>query len=75
MSGDPILQAKEAILQIMEGLIEGGVLAEKDIVCFFFQSSCQEILFSDDPEMLWVNGGIKQCIDRVVSGGGNYYCS
>lgn len=72
MSGSPIRQAKDAILQIMGGLIERNVLAEKDITCFFFQSSCQEVRFSDHPDMLWANGGIKRYFDDVRPGGGNY---
>ncbi|GBB83275.1 hypothetical protein RclHR1_01000031 [Rhizophagus clarus] len=73
MSGTPIRQAKEAILQIMGGLIERKVLVEKDITCFFFQSSCQEVRFSDHPDMLWDNGGIKNYFDNVRSGGGTNF--
>ncbi|RGB24857.1 hypothetical protein C1646_725191 [Rhizophagus diaphanus] len=73
MSGSPIRQAKDAILQIMGGLIERKVLAEKDITCFFFQSSCQEVRFSDHPDMLWANGGIKRYFDDVRSGGGTNF--
>ena len=72
MSGSPIRQAKEAILQIMGGLIERKVLSEKDVTCFFFHSSCEEIRFSDHPHMLWANGGIKEYFDNVRSGGGNF---
>ncbi|CAB4441197.1 unnamed protein product [Rhizophagus irregularis] len=73
MSGSPIRQAKDAILQIMGGLIERKVLAEKDITCFFFQSSCQEVRFSDHPDMLWANGGIKRYFDDVRPGGGTNF--
>ncbi|CAB4441945.1 unnamed protein product [Rhizophagus irregularis] len=73
MSGSPIRQAKDAILQIMGGLIERKVLAEKDITCFFFQSFCQEIRFRDHPDMLWANGGIKRYFDDVRSGGGTSF--
>ncbi|RIA92317.1 hypothetical protein C1645_79793 [Glomus cerebriforme] len=73
MSGSPIRQAKEAILQIIGGLIERGVLSENDITCFFFHSSCQEIIFSDHPNMLWANGGIKEYFDNVVAGGGTNF--
>ncbi|CAB5188492.1 unnamed protein product [Rhizophagus irregularis] len=73
MSGSPIRQAKDAILQIMGGLIERKVLAEKDITCFFFQSFCQEIRFRDHPGMLWANGGIKRYFEDVRSGGGTSF--
>ena len=40
MAGSGLSQAKESILKLMESLFEGQVLAEKDITCFFFHSTC-----------------------------------
>ena len=71
MQGSGLKQAKESILKLMEGLFESYILAERDITCFFFQSTCEVKRFSDDPNLLWSNGAIKNYFDNVHSRGGN----
>jgi hypothetical protein len=72
MAGSGLTQAKQSILKLMEGLFESCVVAEKDVTCFFFQSSCEVVRFADDPNLLWSNGAIKNYFDGVYSYGGNY---
>ncbi|PKK71641.1 hypothetical protein RhiirC2_744260 [Rhizophagus irregularis] len=70
MAGSGLTQAKASILKLMEGLFESHVLAEKDITCFFFQSTCEVKKFADDPNLLWSNGSIKKYFDDINSYGG-----
>ncbi|CAG8825162.1 5850_t:CDS:2, partial [Gigaspora margarita] len=51
-----IKQAKDAILQIIECLLNENVLSENDITCFFYESTYKELRFSDLPEMSLANG-------------------
>ncbi|KAF0507906.1 actin-binding protein ipp-like [Gigaspora margarita] len=68
-----IEQAKDAILQIIERLLNENVLSENDITCFFYESTCKELRFSDLPEMSLANGEIKKRFDNVKSGGGTSF--
>ncbi|CAG8604767.1 17967_t:CDS:2 [Acaulospora morrowiae] len=70
MSGSAIIQAKEAILQLMGELFNRKILSEKDVTCFFFNHACEVKRFSEDPNMLWENGKIRSFFDTVKSGGG-----
>ncbi|RIA98283.1 hypothetical protein C1645_870824 [Glomus cerebriforme] len=70
MVGSGLKQAKESILKLMESLFEGHILAEKDITCFFFQSTCDVKRFVDNPNLLWSNGGIKDYFNEIYSYGG-----
>ncbi|RGB39494.1 hypothetical protein C1646_811922 [Rhizophagus diaphanus] len=70
MAGSGLTQAKASILKLMEGLFESYVLAEKDITCFFFQTTCEVKKFADDPNLLWSNGSIKKYFDSINSYGG-----
>ncbi|CAG8676015.1 4530_t:CDS:2, partial [Acaulospora morrowiae] len=67
---DSIDQAKEVVLKIMEELLQNGILVEADITCFFYSSSCVEVKFSDNPDMLWDNGEIQEYFNSVEAGGG-----
>ncbi|CAG8557707.1 13036_t:CDS:10 [Acaulospora morrowiae] len=64
-----IHQAKGVILKMIEELLQKGILVEKDITCFFYASSCNEVRFGDHPNMLWNNGEIKKCFDGVKADG------
>lgn len=72
MAGLAMNLAKEAVLQIMEGLVEKGVFAEKDITCFFFGTYSHGIRFSDYPNMLLTNGEIRKYFDKINASGGNF---
>ena len=71
MAGSGLRQAKESILKLMEGLFKSYILTEKDITCFFFQSTCAVIRFADDQNLLWSNGAIEEYFDGIESYGGN----
>ncbi|CAG8699321.1 12779_t:CDS:10, partial [Acaulospora morrowiae] len=68
-----IEQAKEVILKIMGELLQNGILVEADITCFFYSSSCDEVKFGDNPNMLWDNGEIKNYFNGVRAGGGTNF--
>ncbi|RIB28152.1 hypothetical protein C2G38_1585802 [Gigaspora rosea] len=68
-------QAKDAILQIIECLIHGGILSESDITCFIYNSECNVVNFSENPNMLLANGEIKKFFDTVNAGGGTSFAS
>ncbi|RIB28156.1 hypothetical protein C2G38_2158703 [Gigaspora rosea] len=62
-------QAKDAILQIIECLIHGEILSESDITCFIYNSECNAVNFSENPNMLLANGEIKKFFDTINAGG------
>ncbi|CAG8813282.1 44975_t:CDS:2, partial [Gigaspora margarita] len=68
-------QAKDAILQIIECLIHGGILSESDITCFIYNSECNAVKFSENPNMLLTNGEIKKFFANVNAGGGTSFAS
>ncbi|CAJ0841716.1 16156_t:CDS:2 [Entrophospora sp. SA101] len=63
-------QAKEAILQIIEGLVKKGVFTEKNITCFFFNDECLETRFRDNPNFLLSNGEIRKYFDEEIQADG-----
>ncbi|CAG8479656.1 4808_t:CDS:2 [Racocetra persica] len=75
MAGSGLTQAKKAILYLLDSLFTGGILSEKDVTCFFYQSSCEVVRFADSPNLRWNNGGIKEYFDRVHSYGGTSFVS
>ncbi|CAG8466994.1 1034_t:CDS:2 [Ambispora gerdemannii] len=71
MSGEPIKQAKQAILELLEGVFSSGACTEQDITCFFFDHNCTVVPFANDPELRWDNGGIQRYFkDKVNIRGG-----
>ncbi|CAG8478363.1 9300_t:CDS:2 [Cetraspora pellucida] len=75
MAGSGLTQAKKAILYLLDSLFAGGVLSEKDVTCFFYQSSCEVVSFANNPNLRWENGGIQEYFDRVNSYGGTSFVS
>ncbi|CAG8761479.1 11593_t:CDS:2, partial [Racocetra fulgida] len=72
MAGSGLTQAKKAILYLLDGLFTGGILSEKDVTCFFYQSYCEVVRFADKPNLRWNNGGIQEYFDCVHSYGGKF---